>query len=167
MAKLKRVNAPTINGDYVAIIHPDTAYELKRDPDWIDAHKYAAPENLYTGEIGKIGGVRFVETSEALVLRDTTCPLINSEGSATDVSNRYAVYCTLLVAAGAYGVTEVEGGGLTTIIKQKGSAGTGDPLDQRSSVGWKAVKTAELLIPDYLVRIESCSPRFSAAALAN
>ena len=167
VAKLKRVNAPTINGDYVAIVHPDTAYELKRDPDWIDAHKYAAPENLYTGEIGKIGGVRFVETSEALVLRDATCPKIDSEGSATDPANRWAVYCTLVFGAGAYGVTEVEGGGLETIIKQKGSAGTGDPLDQRSSVGWKAVKTAELLIPDYLVRIESCSPRFSAAALAN
>ena len=65
---------------------------------------------------------------------------------------------------GAYGVTEIQGGGLETIVKQKGSGGTSDPLDQRSSVGWKALKTAELLIPNYLVRVESCSKRFSATA---
>ena len=65
---------------------------------------------------------------------------------------------------GAYGVTEITGGGLETIIKQKGSAGTADPLDQRSSVGWKAMKTAELLIPQYLVRIESTCPDFLQTA---
>ena len=78
-----------------------------------------------------------------------------------------AVFASLFMGQGAYGVTEVEGGGLETIVKQKGSAGTADPLDQRSSVGWKAIKTAEILLPQYLVRVESCSPRFSANAAAN
>jgi hypothetical protein len=32
---------------------------------------------------------------------------------------------------------------------------------------WKAIKTAELLIPEYLVRVESKSKKFSATALAN
>ena len=73
----------------------------------------------------------------------------------------------LVIGDGAYGVTEVTGGGLQTIVKQKGSAGTADPLDQRSSVGWKAIKTAELLLPEYIVRIESCSPRYSATVAAN
>jgi hypothetical protein len=59
------------------------------------------------------------------------------------------------------------GGGMKTIIKQKGSAGTADPLDQSSSVGWSGIKTAELLIPQYLVRIESKSAAFSATAQEN
>ena len=59
------------------------------------------------------------------------------------------------------------GGGLEIIVKQKGSGGTADPLDQRSSVGWKAIKTAELLVPNYLVRVESISKRFSEVAEAN
>jgi N4-gp56 family major capsid protein len=67
---------------------------------------------------------------------------------------------------GAYGVTEITGGGLETIVKQKGSAGTSDPLDQRSSVGWKAIRTAEILIPNYLVRVECCS-EFSASTAAS
>ena len=148
VAKLRGQNAPTINGKYVAIIHPYVAYDLMRDPEWIDAHKYAQPENLYTGEIGEIAGVRFVQTTEAKIY----------EGG---------VFGTLIMGANAYGVTEISGGGLQTIIKQKGSAGTADPLDQRSSIGWKAIKTAELLIPNYLVRVESKSAAFSGTAAVN
>ena len=147
VAKLRANNAKTINGDYVAIIHPYVAYDLMRDPEWIEAHKYAKPENLYTGEIGKVAGVRFVQTSEAAIL----------DGG---------VFCTLIIAEGAYGVTEITGGGLETIVKQKGSAGTGDPLNQRSSVGWKALKTAERLVENYMIRIESKS-EFSSSAAAN
>jgi N4-gp56 family major capsid protein len=117
VAKLRAQNAPTIGGKYVAIIHPYVAYDLMRDPEWIDAHKYAKPDNLYEGEIGEIGGVRFVQTSEAKIY----------EGG---------VFGTLIFGEGAYGVTEITGGGLQTIVKQKGSAGTADPLDQRSSVGY-------------------------------
>ena len=148
VAKLRGQNAPTINGKYVAIIHPYVAYDLMRDPEWIDAHKYAKPDNLYEGEIGEIAGIRFVQTTEAKIY----------EGG---------VFGTLVLGDGAYGVTEISGGGLQTIVKQKGSAGTADPLDQRSSVGWKAILTAELLIPNYLVRVESKSAVFSATATAN
>ena len=145
VAKLKGQNAPTINGKYVGIIHPYVAYSLMRDPEWIDAHKYAQPDNLFTGEIGEIAGVRFVETTEAKVYQG-------------------GVFGTLIMGANAYGVTEITGGGLQTIIKQKGSAGTADPLDQRSSIGWKAIKTAELLIPNYLVRVESKVADFADTA---
>ena len=148
VAFLRGQNAPTIGGKYVAIIHPYVAYDLMRDPEWIDAHKYANPTNLYEGEIGEVAGVRFVQTTEAKVY----------EGG---------VFSTLVFGEGAYGVTEISGGGLQTIVKQKGSAGTADPLDQRSSVGWKAIKTAELLVPNYLCAIESKSAKWSAKASAN
>lgn len=155
VAKLRAQNAPTIDGKYIAIIHPYVAYDLMRDPEWIDAHKYANPTNLYEGEIGEVAGVRFVQTTEAKIYTGEGCPA------------GLAVFGSLFFGEGAYGVTEITGGGLQTIVKQKGSAGTGDPLDQRSSVGWKAIKTAELLIENYLVRVESCSNRFSATAIAN
>ena len=148
VAKLRAQNAPTIGGKYVAIIHPYVAYDLMRDPEWIDAHKYTNVNNLYEGEIGEIAGVRFVQTTEAKVYAG-------------------GVFGTLIFGEGAYGVTEITGGGLQTIVKQKGSAGTADPLDQRSSVGWKAIKTAELLIPNYLVRVESKSATFSATTAEN
>ena len=146
-ALLKANNTPKIDGSYVCIIHPYVAYDLMSDEEWIDAHKYTTSENIYEGEIGKIGGVRFVETSEAKIY----------EGG---------VFGCLMFGANAYGVTEITGGGLQTIIKQKGSAGTGDPLDQRSSIGWKAIKTAEILVDPYIYRIE-CKSKFSNKAEAN
>lgn len=155
-AMLKAANAPKIDGDYVCILHPYVAYDIMSDPRWEEMHKYTTPENMYQGEIGRIAGVRFVETSEAAVYKGTenSCP--------TDL----AVFGCLFIAQGAYGVTEVTGGGLQTIIKQLGSAGTADPLDQRSTVGWKALQTAEILMEPYMVRVECCSA-FSPTAEAN
>ena len=49
------------------------------------------------------------------------------------------------------------GGGLEFIVKQLGSSGTADPLNQRATAGWKAIKTAEILVDQYMVRIETTS----------
>lgn len=234
VAKLKSLNAPKINGDYIAIIHPFVEYDLMSDKEWKDPKTYCDPKDLYEGEIGKIAGVRFVETSEAKIFgpgeifggyeRLTVSKAISSSSTSVEVSEEApatlsnisipcyingvkneitaivpgegkttltvktaitslnvgaivcgqnalpdgsAVFSTLFLAQGAYGVTEVTGGGLETIVKQKGSGGTEDPLDQRSSVGWKAIKTAEILNGDYIVRVESVSPRYSATAKSN
>lgn len=151
VATLKANNVPKISGSYVAIIHPYAAYDLMSDPAWEEMHKYTTSDNMYEGEIGRIAGVRFVESSEALIVKTSTNP---------------AVFCTLVLGENAYGITEVTGGGLKTIIKQLGSAGTADPLDQRSTVGWKAMQTAEILQQNYMIRIES-GGAFSGTAKAN
>lgn len=151
--QLKAMNADPIGTSFVGIIHPYVAYELRRDPDWIDVHKYAQPDEIYNGEIGTLHGVRFVETSEAKIWKGTGCPA------------GLAVFSTLILGAHAYGSTEIEGGGLEHIVKQLGYGD--DPLNQRASVGWKAHKTAERLVEQYMVRIESCSARYSATAEAN
>ena len=244
-ARLKRQNAPKIDDSYVAIIHPDIACDLMGNEEWIEAHKYAQPENIYFGEIGKIAGVRFVETTEAKVIGpgeivEGVCRMklrtaLNSTGSTTiaveeeitsaqaaalsarisggetvkiyvggkeatltgatagdagaasltvsaagkDVSqgavvcgagagkDGSAIYLTLVLGAGAYGVTTITGGGLEHIVKALGSGGTSDPLNQRATCGWKATKTAERLVEQYMVRIEHGSPTFSHEAVSN
>ena len=137
---LKTQNAEKIGDSYVAIIHPDVAYDLTNDPAWQGVKDYD-PKDWYEGEIGRIAGVRFVETTEAKIFKD----------------GGRAVYSTLVLADNASGVTEIEGGGLQHITKQLGSAGTADPLNQRATVGWKATKTAERLVEQYMIRIETCS----------
>ena len=153
VAMLQAQNADPIGDSYVAIVHPYTSYDIRKDPNWIEAHKYAAPEEIFNGEIGKINNVRFVVSSEAKIWKGTGCP------------SGLAVFSTLVLGAHAYATTELEGGGMQHIVKQLGYGD--DPLNQRASVGWKAVKTAERLSEQYMVRIESCSARYSASALAN
>ena len=145
-AFLKKNNAPKINGDYVAIVHPFAAYDLMSDSAWQQPHVYQDTTNIYEGEIGKIAGVRFVESSEAKIYEN-------------------GVFGTLFIAEGAYGVTEITGGGLETIIKQLGAGE--DRLNQRSSVGWKATKTAEILVDAYMVRVEHKSAFGADEAVAN
>ena len=67
------------------------------------------------------------------------------------------VYVTLVLGDNAYGTTELTGGGLEHIVKQLGSAGTADPLNQRATVGWKATKVATRLVEAFMVRIETAS----------
>ena len=151
--QLKAMNADPIGASFVGIIHPYVSYDLRRDPAWIDVHKYAQPDEIYNGEIGTLHGIRFVETSEAKIWKGDGCPA------------GLAVFSTLILGAHAYGSTEIEGGGLEHIVKQLGYGD--DPLNQRASVGWKAHKTAERLVEQYMVRIESCSARYSGTAEAN
>ena len=141
---LKSQNAEKINGDWVGIIHPDVSYDLTNDPAWKDVKTYSDPSDIYEGEIGKLYGVRFVETTEAKIW-------------AKAGADSRAVYSTLILGDNAYGVTELTGGGLEHIVKQLGSAGTSDPLNQRATAGWKATKVAERLVENYMVRIESAS----------
>ncbi len=232
-AELKAVNAPKINGSYVAIIHPYVAYDLMQEAgeQWIGIQKYANPDNILKGEIGTLAGVRFVESTEAKIFApaeiggglsrltaaedvssaaavpvnealeaaefDTPIPVyVNGApntvtavtvdadtgaaaltlGEAVTVSagdmicgagagkDGSAVFCTLFIGENAYGVTDIEGGGLEHIVKQRGYGN--DPLNQRSSVGWKATKVAKRLLEEYMIRYESGS-EFSKTAQAN
>lgn len=141
---LKKQNAAKIDGYYVAIIHPDCSFDLREDEKWIDVVKYKNPERIYQGEIGTFEGVRFIETTEAKIFA-------GAGASGVDV------YSTLFLGANAYATTKVEGAGLQTIIKQLGSAGSADPLNQRSTIGWKAMKVTEILSEQYMVRVETAS----------
>ena len=78
-------------------------------------------------------GVRFVESTEAKIFAKA--------GATGTGSDKIDVYSTLILGANAYGITDVEGGGLETIVKQLGSGGTADPLNQRATAGWKATKS--------------------------
>lgn len=231
--QLKAMNAPKIDGKYIALIHPYSSYDLTNDPQWIDVHKYSATTEIFAGEIGEYAGVRFVESTECkinngknltagsrtvtvkttlgsagktitikeVVTADDAAAMVGrklilgsglytitsataaaagsatittmeditvADGTANNVGypgeggkNGSAVFGTLFLGANAFGTTSVEGGGMETIVKPLGSSGTADPLNQRATVGWKALKTAERLIEAYIVRVEHSSKRYS------
>lgn len=140
VTKLKKANAKTFEGGcYVAVVHPSVAYDLRKDKDWISAHQYAAPDKIFSGEIGELHGVRFVETTLAPVVK---------EGDT-------ALYLTMFFGKNAFGVVDPEGAGLETIIKDKSQVG--GPLNQFSTVGCKFSMGAKILYPEAMVTVESAS----------
>ena len=139
---LKKNHAQTFGGYFVAIIGPDTMYDLQEDDAFVKVSQYQDKENIYTGEVGRLFGVRLVETTEAKIFE-------GAGASGADVAS------VIVLGQYAYGVTSLKGAKPRVIVKPAGSAGTADPLDQISTVGWKMDGFgAKLLQPEYAVRIE-------------
>ena len=139
---LKKNHAQTFGGYFVAIIGPDTMYDLQEDEAFVKVSQYQDKENIYTGEVGRLFGVRLVETTEAKIFE-------GAGASGADVAS------VIVLWQYAYGVTSLKGAKPRVIVKPAGSAGTADPLDQISTVGWKMDGFgAKLLQPEYAVRIE-------------
>ena len=208
---------------FVCICSPDSTYDLQNDPLWQDVSKYSNAEQIYSGEIGRLFGVVFVESTEAKVYRQivwnrvkqaasTATNQIQLRNASTEEQIKYLskagnrimlndteltiasynpttntvtvsqnvtytasavvysteggviganftqpdVHATLVFGADAYGVIDIDGSGtMETIIKPHGSEGSGDPLNQRATVGAKvAAYAAKVLNPLWIVRIE-------------
>ena len=60
---------PTYDGgNYVCIASVKALRGIKSDPDYEEAKKYADPDSLLSGEVGRIEGVRFVECNHLSAL---------------------------------------------------------------------------------------------------
>ena len=152
---MKKDRVPTINGKYYAVIHPSVAYDLRKSKEWLEAHKYAQPGEIYNGEIGELHGCRFIENVFAPVLEGSDYN--NKAGSKT--------YATYFFGKDAFGIIDPEGGALEMIIKSKEQAG--GPLNQFSTIGYKfETNGATILYPERVLRVMSCSS-FSATDAAN
>lgn len=140
---LRNNNAkPMEGGYYIGFCDPSVAYDLQNDALWQDISKYNGAQNIMNGEIGRIHGVRFILT--------TMCPTDATTASAG------TLHKTLIVGKDAYGVVDVDGSSKPEIIiKPTGSAGTEDPLNQRGSVGWKAMAVTVRLQELAMVCIQS------------
>lgn len=146
---LKKANAQRFNGYYVAIVGPDVVYDLQDDDAFVKVSQYQDKENIYTGEVGRLFGVRLVETTEAKIFTGAGAAI---GSSSTD---KYDVASVIVLGKYAYGITSWKGARPRVIVKPSGSAGTADPLDQISSVGWKMDGFGvKLLQPEFAVRIE-------------
>lgn len=143
---LKKQNTPRINGKYMGIIGPDLAYDLSEDDEYKDLFKYTDNSSFKNGYLFDLAGVEFYESSEAKIW--ASAGATGSDSKAGDVGS------ALIIGKDAYAVTDLAGEGMEAIIKQLGSAGTADALNQRSTVGWKALKAAVILTNQYMVRIE-------------
>lgn len=151
---MKKNRVPRISGRYYAVIHPSVAHDLRQSEGWIEAHKYAALEEIFNGEIGELHGVRFIENVFAPVLGGEKTPEYkNKAGTMT--------YATYFFGKDSFGIIDPEGGALEMIIHDKDEIG--GPLNQFSTIGYKfETNGATILYPERLLRVMSASS-FSAS----
>lgn len=141
--KLKNANAKRFaDGFYHMQVDPSIAYDIMEDPFWVDVSKYAKPEQMAKGELGKMHGMKFFET--------TNLRTVDEGGKDIHIAYAYG--------KDAYACVELESGAgkPEIIVKPNGSAGSTDPLNQRASAGWKNCFTAVITQPLAIVRVETC-----------
>lgn len=139
--ELKSNNAkPMEDGSFAAVIHPDVEYDLQGDSNWVDAVKYTPNvSRLYNGEVGKLYGVRFLNSTQA--------PILTNSGSAGT-----EVYQSLFFGREAFGVSDLQN--LTTYVD---SPSPRSALRLYSDVGWKASFATKILNNDFMYSLESAA----------
>jgi N4-gp56 family major capsid protein len=145
------VGTGAIRKAYIGIVHPDVEFDLETITGFRAVSDYSSQQGVIEDEIGSYKNIRFVTSTNAKVWANgTTALTAGYKGGTTN-----DVYATLIIAAESYGVSPLAGQAMQTYVKALGSAGSADPLEQRSTVGWKATTVTTILNQAWLLRIEA------------
>ena len=130
---LRRLNVrPYEDGCYVAVLHPNAIKDIESDSDWQTWNQYIAKETMWKGEVGKVYGVRIIESTNMLN---------STSGAGASTTAHYSP----VFGKGCYAVTELDGGVKTFIKTPEGHSDTANPLNQWSTVGWKVTFATQVL----------------------
>lgn len=148
------IGTGSIRSAFIGLVHPDVEYDLESITGYRSVSDYGSQEGVIADEIGAYKNIRFVSS--------TNCKIFAGGGAAgtTVYKNNGAnfdVYVSLFIADNAYGISNLSGEAMSTYVKALGSAGTADPLEQRSTVGWKATTTTKILNDSWMIRLESAA----------
>lgn len=139
------VGTQPIRSSYWGIVHTDVAMpDLDDLPDFVPVHEYASIGPVQPGEVGAVKGIRFIESTQARVDLGAGATSSAVKNTAGEVD----VYYTLVFGKNAYGISPLAGNAMRSITKPLGSAGTADPLDQRSTTGWKSIVAPAKILND-------------------
>lgn len=149
-----KINTYPIRPAFIGICHTNARQDIEKLTGFKSVEEYASQGDVMSEEIGATKNIRWLATTNAMIYPDAggaaaTNGLVSTTGTSADI------YGTLILGKNAYGVTSLGKKGIQSIIKQLGSSGVADPLNQRSSVGWKSFTVAKILNEDFMARIES------------
>lgn len=131
-------NSVPVGKSFIGIVSEDTAFDLDSATGFVEVEKYPSQATVMADEIGSCGGVRFLMST-------------NSYANAGAGADGNDVHYTPIFGQNAYAQTRISGKALMNIVKPLGSAGTADPLNQRSTSGWVAWYVAKILNQGYVV----------------
>jgi N4-gp56 family major capsid protein len=122
-------------------IGPDTSYDLTSDTTFINADIYDnQAQKLYNGEIGKILGVRFLETA-------------NQKSESSTVT----VYSNFIHGSDAFGCINLVGDGPQLYIIPHTQIDSGNPAGRFSMVSWAANYVCKTLNSAWLVNVKTAA----------
>lgn len=148
-------NAPKYANMYwICFVHPHQSRGLRDDHAWINASQYGAPEQLFTGEIGRIDDTRFIETTLMCNGKSATTDPSHKAylkkgfaGDDNDPAVACDVYQAVLFGDQYYGIAW----SLPVELRDNGV----EDFGRKRSLAWYAIFGTGLLHNDYGVVIET------------
>ena len=144
-------NAPKYQNMYwICFVHPHQSRDLRDDSAWINASNYGAPEQLFTGEIGRIDDTRFIETTLMCNGKaSATDPAYKADlvKGAGDTANKADIYQAVIFGDQYYGIAW----SLPVELRDNGV----EDFGRKRSLAWYAIWGTGLLHNDYGVVIET------------
>lgn len=144
-------NAPKYQNLYwICFVHPHQSRDLRDDSAWINASNYGAPEQLFTGEIGRIDDTRFIETTlmcNGKASADDPAFKEELKSGAGDVANKTDIYQAVIFGDQYYGIAW----SLPVELRDNGV----EDFGRKRSLAWYAIWGTGLLHNDYGVVIET------------
>lgn len=138
-----KTNTYPIRPAFWAVTHTDKITQYENLTGWKSVEEYASQGQVDPNEAGNYKSLRFLETTNGKIWA--------AAGAGTPAVD---VYSTLVFGKNAYGVVGLRGQrNIETIVKPLGSGD--DPLNQRATVGWKAMATAKILNDAFMIRYET------------
>lgn len=130
------------DGLFRSIIHPYQEFDLLGESSANTLIQLVSLTDKSIAERGLIGagwGVKFFRSSH---IRVNSAPNTN-------------VYKAVILGKNAYGLVDLESAGLEILVKDKKSGGTEDPLEQRSTVGYKFTFVPKILDANRIIVVNS------------
>jgi N4-gp56 family major capsid protein len=130
------------DGYFLGKVSPYVSYDLMGDTTWVNAHTYKDGSNLYKGELGRLHGVRFLETTN---WKET----VNGGTSSADIIHSF------IHGKNAIGVTDLDGDEKKIYVKTPNANDTSNPLDRYYTVGWAMTFAPVKLVSTWIIEIKS------------
>lgn len=140
---------------YWATCHEDVAFDLRHVDGFVLVSEYPSRGGVLEGEFGADkNGIRFLSSSQGYKLAGST----GVTAAATDIKNTGGfadIYSIFVIGRDFGGGVNLSGDNGRVITKDLGSAGTGDPLDMRATVGWKKYDARAILNQAFIQEIQA------------
>lgn len=151
------INTTPLRESYWGLCHVDVEEDIRDIAGFVAVERYMGQTMTQPGEFGAVGGVRWISTEEASAdadVGDSAAGVRSTTGVSADL------YTSIILGMNAHGALSLDADlvrriykagdpipGIIMIQKGKGSAGTADPLDEMSTIGWKSWHTGALIGP--------------------
>ena len=130
------------DGYFLGKTSPYASYDLMGDSVWVNAHTYKDGDNLYKGELGRLHGVRFLETT-------------NWKETANGGTSSADIIPSFIHGKNALGVTDLDGDEKKIYVKTPNDGDTSNPLNRYHTVGWAMTFAPVKLVSTWIIEIKS------------